>query len=95
MQIFNFGILNVTNDFIFKFYVVLQKEIICNHFIKTITMKKHMCDQCKLRSKYDNKPNSFIGKLWRWHINFCPGWKGYINSLDDSKKAEISNKYQL
>ena len=56
-------------------------------------MKKHMCDECKLRGKYDKAPKSFVGKFWRWHINFCPGWKGYMKSLDDTEKAEIQAKY--
>jgi len=58
-------------------------------------MKKHQCDQCKLRSKYDKSPKSFVGRIWRWHINFCPGWKGYMKSLDETKKAEIVARYQL
>lgn len=58
-------------------------------------MKKHHCEQCKLRKKYDDVPKSFIGKFWRWHINFCPGWKGYIKSLNADKKEEVITKYQL
>ena len=58
-------------------------------------MKKHNCEECKLRAKHDKDPKSFVGKFWRWHINFCPGWKGYIKSLDETKKEEVVNKYQL
>ncbi|MGQ1788451.1 hypothetical protein [Saccharicrinis sp. GN24d3] len=58
-------------------------------------MKKHMCDQCKLRAKYDKSPKSVIGRFWRWHINFCPGWKAYLKSLDDEKKTEIKKHYKL
>ncbi len=36
-----------------------------------------------------------MGRFWRWHINFCPGWKGYFNSLDDEKKAELRAKYNF
>lgn len=54
-----------------------------------------MCDDCKLRKKHDESPKSFVGKFWRWHINYCPGWKGYMKSLDETKKEEVVNKYQL
>lgn len=58
-------------------------------------MKTQPCEQCKLRKKYDKNPKSFIGKFWRWHINFCPGWKGYLKSLDDKDKTQLSDKYKL
>ena len=28
----------------------------------------HNCENCKFRARYDEKPNSFLGKFWRWHI---------------------------
>ena len=43
------------------------------------------CEKCKFRAKYDQKPNSFLGKFWRWHINFCPGWKAYVTSQSEEK----------
>ncbi|MDB1122945.1 hypothetical protein [Vibrio algarum] len=58
-------------------------------------MKKHNCETCKHRAKYDKNPNSLSGKLWRWHINFCPGWKGYMASLESEKKDEVLKKYHL
>lgn len=58
-------------------------------------MKKHNCDTCKLRAKHDKAPKSLVGRFWRWHINFCPGWKSYINALDSDKKAEIASKYNI
>jgi hypothetical protein len=53
------------------------------------------CGECTLRAKYDQKPRSFGGRFWRWHINFCPGWKAYMSSLVDSNKMLIAEKYQL
>ena len=53
------------------------------------------CENCKLRAHYDKNPKSLMGRFWRWHINFCPGWKGYFNSLDDEKKAELRAKYHF
>lgn len=58
-------------------------------------MKKHNCEKCPMRAKYDKAPKSLIGRLWRWHINFCPGWKGYVKSLDEKKKNELTIKYEL
>ena len=58
-------------------------------------MKKHECEDCSLRAKYDAKPKSLIGRLWRWHINFCPGWKKYMSSLSEEQKQELHEKYNL
>ena len=53
------------------------------------------CENCKLRAHYEKNPNSLIGRFWRWHINFCPGWKRYFTSLDEEKKSELREKYQF
>lgn len=53
------------------------------------------CETCKFRAKYDNNPKSFLGRVWRWHISFCPGWKKYFKSLPDDKKLALSNQYDL
>jgi hypothetical protein len=53
------------------------------------------CENCSLRAKYDLKPKSFAGRFWRWHINFCPGWKKYFHSLADDKKEMLIQKYKL
>lgn len=58
-------------------------------------MAESNCGDCKLRAKYDEKPKSFAGRFWRWHINWCPGWKGYMKSLDDMERAEIKQQYHL
>ena len=55
----------------------------------------HQCESCKFRAHYDQKPNSLLGRFWRWHINLCPGWKGYFTSLSDEQKDELRNKYQF
>ena len=51
------------------------------------------CDKCSLRAKYDQKPKSFAGRFWRWHINFCPGWKAYMSSLPDEERRQIASQY--
>jgi len=57
--------------------------------------KSFPCENCKLRAKYDQNPKSFTGRFWRWHIGFCPGWKGYFNSLAEEKKKTYIEKYNL
>lgn len=58
-------------------------------------MEKHNCEECKHRANFDKNPKSFGGKLWRWHINWCPGWKGYMKSLSEDEKSQIKKKYEL
>lgn len=56
---------------------------------------KKLCEDCKMRSAYDKNHDSLIGKFWRWHINFCPGWKAYYKTLNQEQKSEIKNKYKF
>lgn len=58
-------------------------------------MKKHKCSDCPLRAKYENNPKSFVGRLWRWHINFCPGWKAYFRSLSPVDQEAVRSKYHF
>ena len=58
-------------------------------------MAEIKCSDCTLRAKYDNKPKSIAGRFWRWHINFCPGWKIYFKSLPANEKTEIAAKYNF
>ena len=53
------------------------------------------CESCSFRAKYDNNPKSFLGRVWRWHANFCPGWKTYMKSLPDDEKKVILQKYKF
>lgn len=59
-------------------------------------MEKEMrCPNCPMRAKYDRKPKSLIGRFWRWHINFCPGWKAYYTSLPEEEQKALREKYSL
>jgi hypothetical protein len=58
-------------------------------------MAESNCGNCAFRAKYDNNPKSFLGKIWRWHANWCPGWKAYINSLVDADRMEVAKKYNM
>ena len=55
----------------------------------------HTCENCKLRAYHDRKPQSPIGRVWRWHINFCPGWKAYFASLSADQQQALREKYQF
>jgi len=57
--------------------------------------KKHNCERCPIRAQYDKNPRSLIGRFWRWHINFCPGWKGFIKSIEPAQRAILIEKYDL
>jgi len=46
------------------------------------------CHTCGLRARAEAKPKSLIARAWRWHINWCPGWKGYVSELK-SKGLEV------
>lgn len=57
--------------------------------------KKHQCENCKLRAHYDQHPKSLMGRFWRWHIGFCPGWKAYFASLEAEQQQLLREKYNL
>jgi len=48
-------------------------------------MAEHKCASCGLRQRAEAKPKSLIGRFWRWHIRWCPGWKAYQASLTPPK----------
>ena len=58
-------------------------------------MAGHNCDKCGLRARYDNNPRSWLGRIWRWHIKFCPGWKSYYGSLPEAEKERLAGQYRL
>jgi hypothetical protein len=58
-------------------------------------MAKSGCSACSFRARYDNNPKSLLGRLWKWHTNFCPGWKSYMTSLPDQERMELAEKYNM
>jgi hypothetical protein len=58
-------------------------------------MENHNCADCPIRARHDKAPRSLIGRFWRWHINFCPGWRKYFASLDEEHKTALRRKYNL
>ena len=53
------------------------------------------CDTCKFRAKYDTNPASFLGRLWRWHAGWCPGFKSYMLSMPHEERRGLAEKYGL
>ena len=51
------------------------------------------CEKCKFRMKYDQNPRSVLGRIWKWHIGWCPGWKTYLKFLPDKKRMEVIERY--
>lgn len=58
-------------------------------------MEQKNCSECSLRAKYDKNRKSLSGRFWRWHINFCPGWKAYFKSLSPEEQAELRKEYNF
>jgi hypothetical protein len=58
-------------------------------------MADHNCENCSFRAKYDNNPRSLLGRIWRWHATWCPGWKGYMLSLSDDERKRLAKKYSM
>ena len=58
-------------------------------------MADHNCETCAFRGKYDRNPKSLLGRIWRWHANWCPGWKRYMLSLDADQRIELARKYGM
>ena len=58
-------------------------------------MAKYPCETCPMRGKYDRNPKSLAGRVWRWHINFCPSWKNYFTHQDEETKAALREKYNF
>lgn len=58
-------------------------------------MSEIKCGECKLRKKYDEKPKSLLGRFWRWHANWCPSWKAYMQSLPNDERVKVAESYNM
>lgn len=58
-------------------------------------MSNHNCENCSFRAKYDNNPKSILGRIWRWHATWCPGWKAYMTSISDEERIALAGKYNM
>ncbi|HRY98915.1 MAG TPA: hypothetical protein P5550_07640 [Bacteroidales bacterium] len=39
--------------------------------------KKIACEDCVMRLRAEQHPDTFWSRVWRWHTRWCPGWKAY------------------
>ena len=53
------------------------------------------CANCSMRRKYESNPKSLMGRFWRWHINFCPGWKQFFAALPEDAKEDLRTRYDF
>jgi len=51
------------------------------------------CEKCRFRGIYDKNPKSFLGRIWKWHIGWCPGWKSYLKSLSAEERDQLKKRY--
>ena len=63
--------------------------------IPNMATQQYPCENCKFRAHYDRNPKSVLGRFWRWHINFCPGWKNYFTHQDEETKAALRARYNF
>ena len=52
------------------------------------------CAECSFRARYDKNPKSFLGRIWKWHIGWCPGWKKYLAELSEDERVKVTARYK-
>lgn len=53
------------------------------------------CATCSFRARHDRDPRSLLGRIWRWHAGWCPGWKAYMRSLPAEERERVARRYGL
>ena len=48
-------------------------------------MSETNCENCPMRKKAEAKPKSLMGRFWKWHTTWCPGWKAYQAELKEKE----------
>jgi len=51
------------------------------------------CEKCRFKSVYDKNPKSILGRIWKWHIRWCPIWKSYIRSVKNERREKLLEQY--
>jgi hypothetical protein len=51
------------------------------------------CEKCRFRGIYDRNPKSLLGRIWKWHIGWCPGWRSYLRSLSAEEREQLKRRY--
>ncbi len=55
-------------------------------------MTTKSCAMCSFRQRYENNPKSLLGRAWRWHIGWCPGWKSYMAGLPQRERNALTEQ---
>jgi hypothetical protein len=81
-----------------KFFIVIGSGIVYGWWAGFFLplngdLKMKSCEKCKFRAKYDKNPRSLLGRIWKWHIGWCPGWKSYLKSLSAEEKEKMATLY--
>jgi len=50
---------------------------------------------CEKDQENKNGTIQLHGRLWRWHTNWCPGWKKHMRSLSENERKAIAEKYDM
>ncbi len=58
-------------------------------------MQDSPCARCRFRARYDQDPRSLLGRLWRWHAGWCPGFRAYLKSLPVEERQALADRYGL
>lgn len=58
-------------------------------------MQDSPCARCRFRARYDRDPRSLLGRLWRWHAGWCPGFRAYLKSLPAEERQALADRYGL
>lgn len=94
-------IIDADGNVVERFEPTATKAVLAPAIEKVLNLKQlsmaneKPCANCKLRANYDKNPKSLLGRIWRWHINFCPGFNGYYKSLPAEEQQKLSEKYNF
>ncbi|MGD8451189.1 MAG: hypothetical protein PVJ57_05170 [Phycisphaerae bacterium] len=55
-------------------------------------MKPNGCESCRFRRYAEQRPTSWLARLWRWHTRWCPGWKAYQKTLAEKNEEQSAPK---
>ena len=51
-------------------------------------LEEYRCETCPFRKRAEERPNSLMGRFWRWHTKWCPGWKAYQKWLAEQEAQQ-------
>ena len=43
------------------------------------------CANCSICQHFLKKPDTLLGRLWKWHTTWCPFWKRYEKELAEQE----------